>query len=180
MECSLIMKRSSKEKLQIIQRLIAGESIKRVAKQCGLGVPYLSVLYDRYKKYGEEGLCRKKNNYLSPEEKERLIRLHEEKGVSLRSIYTDYDISPSVFKRLLIKVRTQGYSSLYESKKRGRPPKDHSMARPKKKEPQTELEKLQAENLRLRAENALLKKVQTLVEEQKAQARRSGQKPSTN
>ncbi|MBS7352933.1 MAG: hypothetical protein KIG87_07835, partial [Muribaculaceae bacterium] len=32
-------------------------------------------------------------------------------------------------------------------------------ARPKKREPQTELEKLQAENLRLRAENALLKKV---------------------
>ena len=83
-------------------------------------------------------------------------------------------------KNLLIKVRAQGYSSLYEYKKRGRPPKDPSMARPKKKEPQTELEKLQAENLRLRAENALLKKVQTLVEEQKAQARRSGQKPSTN
>ena len=32
------------------------------------------------------------------------------------------------------------------------------MARPKKREPQTELEKLQTENLRLRAENALLKK----------------------
>ena len=98
------MKRSSKEKLQIIQRLIDGESIKRVAKECRLGVAYLSVLYDRYKKYGKEGLCRKKNNYLSPEEKERLIRLHEEKSVSLRSIYTDYDISPSVFKNLLIKV----------------------------------------------------------------------------
>ena len=174
------MNRSSKEKLQIIQRLIEGEPIKRVAKECRLGVAYLSVLYDRYKKYGKEGLCRKKNNYLSPEEKERLIRLHEEKGVSLRSIYTDYDISPAVFKNLLIKVRAHGYSSLYEYKKRGRPPKDPSMARPKKKEPQTELEKLQAENLRLRAENALLKKVQTLVEEQKAQARRGGQKPSTN
>lgn len=85
-----------------------------------------------------------------------------------------------VFKRLLIKVRTQDYSSLYEYKKRGRPPKDHSMARPKKKEPQTEIERLQAENLRLRAENALLKKVKTLVEEQKAQALRSEQKPSTN
>lgn len=32
------------------------------------------------------------------------------------------------------------------------------MGRPKKKEPQTELERLQAKNLRLRAENALLKK----------------------
>ena len=98
----------------------------------------------------------------------------------LQSIYTDYDIRPVVFKRLLIKVRTQDYSSLYEYKKRGRPPKDHSMARPKKKEPQTEIERLQAENLRLRAENALLKKVKTLVEEQKAQALRSEQKPSTN
>ena len=36
------------------------------------------------------------------------------------------------------------------------------MARPKKQEPQTELEKLQAENLRLRAENALLKKSEGL------------------
>ena len=32
------------------------------------------------------------------------------------------------------------------------------MGRPKKKEPQTELEKLQAENLRLRAKNVLFKK----------------------
>ena len=55
------MNRSSKEKLQIIQRLIEGEPIKRVAKECRLGVEYLSVLYDRYKKYGKEGLCRKKN-----------------------------------------------------------------------------------------------------------------------
>jgi len=54
------------------------------------------------------------------------------------------------------------------------------MAKPKKRDPQTELEKLQAENLRLRAENALLKKVKALVEEQKARARLNGQKPSTN
>jgi transposase len=54
------------------------------------------------------------------------------------------------------------------------------MARPKKKEAQTELEKLKEENLRLRAENALLKKVQALVEEQEARTRFNGQKPSTN
>ena len=67
----------------------------------------------------------------------------------------------------------------YDVKRRGRPPKT-PMARPKKRDPQTELEKLQAENLRLRAENALLKKVKALVEEQKARARLNGQKPSTN
>lgn len=54
------------------------------------------------------------------------------------------------------------------------------MARPKKKEAQTEFEKLKEENLRLRAENALLKKVKALVEEQEARTRFNGQKPSTN
>ena len=54
------------------------------------------------------------------------------------------------------------------------------MARPKKREPQTELEKLQAENLRLRAENALLKKAKALVEGKKAQALRNGHESSTN
>ena len=54
------------------------------------------------------------------------------------------------------------------------------MASPKKKGPETEPEKLQAEKLRLRVENALLKKVKALVEEQEARARLHGQKPSTN
>ena len=49
-------------------------------------------------KYGKDGLYRREINYLSPKDKERLIRLHEEKGVSLRSISTDYGISPAVFK----------------------------------------------------------------------------------
>ena len=54
------------------------------------------------------------------------------------------------------------------------------MGRPKKREPETELERLQAENARLRAENALLKKVKALVEEREARERMSGQKPSKN
>lgn len=173
------MKRSVEEKLKLVRRILSGEPVKRIAKETGLGQAYLSVLHDRYKKYGKKGLERKANHYLSPEQKESIIRLHEEKGVSLRQIYTDYDISPSVFKRLLIKVRSYGYECLYERRVRGRPPKA-PMARPKKKEPQTELEKLQAENLRLRAENALLKKVKALVEEQEARARLNVQKPSTN
>ena len=75
-----------------------------------------------------------------------------------------------------MKVRLGGYEALSSITRRGCPPKD-TMARPKKKEPQTEL---QVENLRLRAENALLKKVKALVEEQEARARLNGQKPSTN
>ena len=54
------------------------------------------------------------------------------------------------------------------------------MGRPKKKEPQTELERLQAENLRLRAENALLKKAKALVETKSAQEPQNGHESSTN
>ena len=75
-------------------------------------------------------------------------------------------------------ARKQGYTALYTTKRRGRPPKD--MGRPKKKEPQTELEKLQYENARLRAENDLLKKVKALVEAREAQLHEIGRKPSKN
>ena len=56
-----------------------------------------------------------------------------------------------------------------QNKQRGRPPKA-PMPRPKK-EPQTELEKLQAENLRLPRLRMRCQKVKALVEEQEAIAR---------
>lgn len=52
------------------------------------------------------------------------------------------------------------------------------MGRPKKKAPQTELEKLREENLKLRIENELLKKVTALVEEKEARLHKIGRKPS--
>ena len=52
------------------------------------------------------------------------------------------------------------------------------MAKVKKSTPKTELEKLQEENLRLRAENALLKKAKALMEELESRRNGSGQKSS--
>ena len=52
------------------------------------------------------------------------------------------------------------------------------MGRPRKKEPQTELEKLQARVQWLEAENALLKKVKALMEEEESRQRGSGHRPS--
>ncbi len=132
----------------------------------------------RYKAYGEEGLRKSSKGYhFTPAEKERIVLEHVEKGVTLQQLCLRYDVDRSTILSWSRRVRSGG--SLYDTKRRGRPPKG-PMGRPKKKEPQTELEKLQAENLRLRAENALLKKVKDLVEEQEAQARPNGQKPSTD
>ena len=55
------MKRSVKEKLKLVRRILSGEPLKRIAKETGLGQAYLSVLYDRYKRYGKKGLERKTN-----------------------------------------------------------------------------------------------------------------------
>lgn len=173
------MKITFEQKLDIMRHLTAGESLIGVARRFQISRIHIETLYDRYRKYGEKGLYRKANGRFSPQEKEHIIRLHEEKGLSLRSLYSDYDVSSRALLTWLRKVRKEGYSALYEKKRRGRQPKN-SMARPRKKEPQTELEKLQAENLRLRAENALLKKVKALVEEEEARARLNGQKSSTN
>ncbi len=167
------------ERLKIISRLEAGESLRSLCKEFKIDDHEVSQWYFRYKKYGDAGLRRKVNKSLSPAEKETAVRLHEEKGLSLQNVCNEFDINRHSLKSWIRQVRTNGYASLYEPGRRGRPPKD-PMARQKKKEPQTELEKLQAENLRLRAENALLKKVKALVEEQEARARLNGQKPSTN
>ena len=173
------MKHTFEEKIHYVRLFLSGIPQSRICKQYHLGQHYLENLIDRYGLYGEDGLCRKKRNILNAREKEQLVRLFIEKGVTLRQICNEYGVSKTAFEAWLRKARALGYSSLYNVTRQGRPPKD-PMARPKKNTPQTELEKLQTENLRLRAEIALLKKVKTLVEEEEARARLNGQKPSTN
>jgi len=54
------------------------------------------------------------------------------------------------------------------------------MGRPRKQEPQTELEKLKLENEYLKAEVALLKKMQALLDSKKAQNKGTGRAPSAS
>ena len=179
MECSFIMKHSFEEKLNYVRLALDGTPQRQICKTYGLGHNNLRFWIDRYRLYGEEGLKSKPYVDISANKKERLIRLYEEKGVPLRQICIEHNISRAAFEKWIKQVHTRGDGLLYKKQQQDHPPKD-SMARPKKKEPQTELEKLQYENLRLRAENALLKKVKALVEEEEARARRNGRKPSTN
>lgn len=98
-----------------------------------------------------------------------------EKQVPTLYICVKYNIAPSTLFQWCRKYRK---GETLENAPRGRP--RQYMPRRKKKEPETELEKAQAKIFRLEAEIALLKKVKTLVEEKKARARLSGQKPSTD
>lgn len=167
---------SFEERLNIVSRLLLGEPLESLCKELKMDKKMVRQWLLRYRKYGEVGLRGTRSYHYTTDEKLAIVREIEEKGVNLQEICLRYDLSRYAVQSWLRRYR-DGLS--LENKRRGRPSKE-PMARPKKKEPQTELEKLQAENLRLRAENALLKKVKTLVEEQKAQARLNGQKPSTN
>lgn len=172
------MKHSFEKKLNVVSEIICGKSIGTICREHHLDKHQVRSWLERYNAYGEEGLRKSTKGYhFTPSEKEKIILEHIRDGITLYQLCLRYDVNRSTIQSWLRKVRSGG--SLYDIKQRGRPPKD-PMARAKKKESQNELEMLEAENLRLRAEIALLKKVKALVEEQKARARLNGQKPSRN
>ena len=163
------------ERLNVVSRIIEGEPIEHICQELRLDHHHVKQWYLRYRKYGEDGLRGTKSHHYSAKEKYTIVSEYEGKRISLQEICLRYNLSLTAVKSWIRKKRN---GESLEDHRRGPCTKD-AMARPKK-EPQTELEKLQAENLRLRAENALLKKVKALVEEEEARARLNGRKPSTN
>jgi len=81
--------------------------------------------------------------------------------LSFHAVALKYGISQSTAYQWVQLVKQEGFSSLKETRQ-GCPIKIRG--RPKKKHPQTELEKLEEELRYLRAENAYLKKVRALVQ----------------
>lgn len=173
------MKYSYEQRLVIVQRVKQGEAIAHLSKEYHINETQILAWVRMWDRYGRSGLEKQPHCRATPALKEKVVRLILEKGVPLAHVRIEYRIGKTALQRWVSLVRHYGYESLHQEKKRGRPHKNQ-MARPKKKEPQTEFERLQAENLRLRAENALLKKVKTLVEKEEARVRLNGQKPSTN
>ena len=165
-----------KERLNVVSRLLRGEPLGPLCRSLHLDRPMVRQWYLRYKKYGEPGLLGTRPRHYSAKEKAEIVAEFTVKGLTLQEISLRHDLHRTTIQSWVRKVRN---GCPLEGRRRGRPATG-TMARPKRKEPQTELEKLQAENLRLRAENALLKKVKALVEEQKARARSNGSRPSTN
>lgn len=159
------MRRDLEEWLEMFRKIDSGRGMKSVSIEHRTDYVLLRQKYYRYKKYGTSGLEYMKGKRFSASEKEAIVLSFTDKGVPLSVLSLTHDVSITSLRRWIQTVRTGG--SLYEIKKRGRRPKE-TMGRPKKKAPETELEKLKAENLYLKAENALLKKLKALVEKEKA------------
>ena len=175
-------KHSIEDRIKYMKMLEEGRSIRSISVKYGINHGLLSVLWTKYQNEGVLGL--KKQSLVSADGafKVSVVRDVEEKCIPLSEVAIKYNVSISAINSWIRIVREKGYGALYDIRKRGRPPKDTNMGRPRKKKPEemTELELLRYENERLRAEVALLKKVRALVEEREARLRATGRKPSKN
>ena len=163
--------------LRYMGMLEDGYTIEYIHKKYGIGKERLKNLRYHYQKVGSSALCRKKHIRVAGALRQQIVSEVRENKLTLFESSLQFGVCTDQLRKWLKTAKEEGMQALLITKKRGWP---KGMGRPKKQEPQTELEKLREENEVLRIENALLKKVKALVEERDARLRAIGRGQSEN
>ena len=129
---------------------------------------------DFYKEYGKPGLLSRKNQRYSVDFKLKVLRSIDKNFLSLRETCLKFNIpSDSIIIKWQKDFTNFGLEGL-QPKPKGRPKSMSNFKRKKHKsdKPLTREEELLLENERLRCENALLKKLQALIQAEEAAKKR--------
>lgn len=162
-----------KFRLQCVEAVvISNRPVKVVALEKGIEHSNLRLWLGFYRLYGKEGLKGRKYQFYDAAFKLNVIQTIEKELLSLREACARFNIPSDAtimsWKRL---YESEGIQGLF-NKPKGRPPKMKPPIKSKAKKsskPLTREEELLKENEYLRAENALLKKLQALVQADKKQ-----------
>ena len=168
-------------KLKCIQEVLEKhESVNSVSTRESIAESLLRKWIDEFKTNGVHGLQPKaKNSHYSTSFKIEVLNAIKSNNLSLRECRIQFDIaSDSTILQWQRKFANFGIDGL-KSKPKGRlkimgAQKNKTT---KSKQPLTREQELLIENERLRCENALLKKFNALVQAEKSQRKRNGQKP---
>jgi transposase len=158
-------------KLKVIKEHLRGASIASIASRWGLSRSLLTRWVDHYNLSGNKGALPKTHEYHSSEFKCKVVKSYLNDGLSLRDCCLNYSIAhESTLHSWVRKYEQSGLDGLREQ--RGRPKLMKEETPPKKNEPLTRLEELEQENLYLRAENELLKKLEALAQQKRTQKKK--------
>jgi len=162
-------KYDSEFRLKLVRAHLRGNSITGLSKRYEVPKTLLTKWISHYKLLGFQGLLPRPNARYSTDFKLAAIQSYLKKELSLRDCCLRYNIpSDSTLLNWLAKYQVAGIVGLGEQ--RGRPRLMKDKPSPKKKSvPLTRLEELEKENLYLKAENELLKKLHALAQPKEAQ-----------
>ena len=144
----------------------------RVAKEKGIPYTNLRLWVGFYNKYGRDGLKGRENKHYDASFKFKVLQTIDKELLSLQDACVRFDIAAtSSIISWRDAYKSNGYQGLI-SKPKGRPPKmkppiKRKLSKPSK--PLTREQELLEELEYLRAENALLKKLQALAQVDKKQ-----------
>jgi transposase-like protein len=169
---------TQEEKLEVVRLYEEGYGTTKISREKDISIDQIEFWLRRYRELGLSGLKKLHNPRLSDKSKAKIICQIRNKYLSLQEASIAYGVSETALWRWQKDFLFDGTLMLTPVSKSGCSNK--VMGRPKKKPPQTELEKLQVEILELRAEIAYLKKVRALVEQRENCVAAIVPKPSKN